>query len=229
MKSPSIPFPVDTLFIGMVMLGLALFFGWLVRDQSVHTPFEQLTPLPVYIQSAKYQVKYCHSSNGGRYICEEYYAVKAIHRTEKQAYNLRLMPLSRKHQLSRVGTVTRMPGDGLIGKNVNVWVDKNNHGLIYQAVVIDNRLLPPVNPAQLTDWLIYQRAPLDKTSGGRIILPYEVTKQQLQEQRNKEEPYLWAFRALDLFLALVGGYFLWRGFQEWREEKRWAQEMAKLH
>jgi len=39
MKSPSIPFPVDALFIGMVMLGLALFFGWLLRDQPIYTPF----------------------------------------------------------------------------------------------------------------------------------------------------------------------------------------------
>jgi len=222
----SIPSYVMALFAALVTLASAVFICWGILGRQVYTPHEQLTMLPVHIHSAQYKTVYCRRRNGVRYICDQYHELKAIHRTEKHQYTLRMMGSAyQRHQFPVAGSVRKMRTDSLLDSNVNVWVDENNHWLIYQASVVGNPDNTPMPPAykttwkQLQDWMFHQATMPDKAGNERLILPYEVTRQQLQEKAEEDAKYDPLFWLLALFLTLFAGSFLRSSYQWWREDR----------
>jgi len=172
--------------------------------------------LPVYINSAQYKIRYCTTRYGRRRTCDKYHELKAIHREESHQYTLRMM-----------GPFSRVRTEELVERNVNVWVDENNHWLVYQAAVVGKPNHKPmfsphqaITPKQFQDLIFYRATMPDKANSERLVLSYEDTLKQLQEKAEEEAKYYPLLWILALFLTVLGSHFLWLSYRWWREDSR---------
>jgi|GEM_PF-1992830 len=249
-------------FCGFIFLAFTFLGVWMVREEKPLTPtlYEQLTMLPVYIQSAERKERRCsESGRGGRsYVCDEYYELKATHQTKKHSYTLRLIGLGGKgiyridqsrelnwEFIKRANFLTngkfRLFGRevSLSNRKVNVWVDKNNHWLLYQAALVFDPVPRPqvkwdrwkdgvynFNPPPLQipqeeqeERSLYEALRPGKTDNERLILSYEDTLQRLSQNKYRSHQYRnylisWL---VTLFFAALSGASFWEAYQQWRK------------
>jgi len=209
--------------IGFMFLAMALLVGEMAKENMplTPTPYEQLTMLPVYIQSVEYKEKRCGGPSRGNlsrksYVCDKYHELKAIHQTEKHLYTLRLIGIGQLVYHPKQHWISRSHINSLTNRKVNVWVNKNNPRLIYQATLIFNPL-PRAN-MQYEEWLLYQALMPGKTDNERFLVYYKNTLQQLLQKKYPISRYLPIWLAALVFTALGGACF-WLPYQQWQKDR----------
>jgi len=111
------------LVIGIALLGFAVHNLWLAFGGHAYVAREQLTALPVYVNSAEHV-----TVTGKRGVTRsEYYQLKVSLRDRVGQKELRM----------DIGLPEEIVA-ALIEENVNVLVDEENHSLVYEASVLDD-------------------------------------------------------------------------------------------
>jgi len=130
------------LIVGFVNLGIAVYHLWKAVDGNAYKPREQLISLSFHVNSAQHVYEKVTRSlpqrlvDGRRYTTRPLYQLEVSNGTQARVYKLSRMNNPFPFQENNPYPFQDLT-DILVGKNINVLVDADNHALVYEVTMLD--------------------------------------------------------------------------------------------